>query len=174
MIGLEETSMCFQGGVHPSPEPSKGPDRRGFLRTAGLAGVGAAALGAVTAGPAAAAAAGPAAGLDAGWNPDPDGPRFTLAVMPDTQFMYWGSQGSVNPEPQEESFRYIIANSGKGSADNIVFMAHLGDLTEDAQGSSFSYVNKAFDIMDDAGAAYSVLAGTTTSAETTPAAARRT
>ena len=46
-----------------------------------------------------------------------------------------------------------------GSADNIVFMAHLGDLTEDAQASSFSYVNKAFDIMDDAGAAYSVLAG---------------
>ncbi|MDX6343947.1 MAG: hypothetical protein QOH87_4085 [Trebonia sp.] len=151
--------MCFQGGVHPSPEPSKGPNRRGFLRTAGLAGAGAAALGAVTAGPAAAAAAGPAAGLDAGWNPDPDSPRFTLAVMPDTQFMYWGSQGSVNPEPQEESFRYIIANSGKGSADNIVFMAHLGDLTEDAQASSFSYVNKAFDIMDDADAAYSVLAG---------------
>ena len=153
--------MCFHGGEHehPSPEPSNGPNRRAFLRTAGLTGAGVAALGAVTAGPAAAAGDAPAAGLGAGWNPDPDSPRFTLAVMPDTQFMYWGSQGSVNPEPQEESFRYIIANSGKGSAGNIVFMAHLGDLTEDAQASSFSYVNKAFDIMDDAGAAYSVLAG---------------
>jgi hypothetical protein len=155
--------MCFQGGEHPLPEQPQRPNRRSFLRTAGLAGAGAAALGAVTAGPAAAASAAsggaPAAGPDAGWNPDPDSPRFTLAVMPDTQFMYWGSQGSVNPEPQEESFRYIIANSGRGSADNIAFMAHLGDLTEDAQASSFSYVSKAFDIMDDAGAAYSVLAG---------------
>ena len=72
--------------------------------------------------------------------------------MPDTQFLYWGSQGSVNPEPQEESFRYIIDN-------NIVFMAHLGDLTEDAQASSFGYVSQAFDILDSQGAAYSVLAG---------------
>jgi hypothetical protein len=38
-------------------------------------------------------------------------------------------------------------------------MAHLGDLTEDAAGSSFQYVGQAFDIMDSHGAAYSVLAG---------------
>ena len=120
--------MCFQGGAHPAPEPSDGPNRRSFLRTAGLAGAGAAALGAVTVGPAAAASAATgasAAGLAAGWNPDPDSPRFTLAVMPDTQFMYWGSQGSVNPEPQEESFRYVIAN-GQGFGDNIeIGRAHV-------------------------------------------------
>src|SRR5579863_9723359 len=96
------------------------PGRRTFLRTAGLAGAGAAALGAVAAGPAAAAGAvnRPNRGreADAGWHPDQDSPRFTLAVMPDTQFLYWGTQGSINPEPQEESFRYIIANSGRGSA----------------------------------------------------------
>src|SRR3984885_2597595 len=155
--------MCIQGGVLPSPEPSNGPNRRAFLRTAGLAGAGAATLGAVTAGPAAAASAATGgrslASLGADWNPDPDSSRFTLAVMPDTQFLYWGTQGSVNPEPQEESFRYIIANSGSRSADNIVFMAHLGDLTEDADASSFGYVSKTFDLMDGAGAAYSVLAG---------------
>jgi hypothetical protein len=153
--------MCVEGGEHRSPEPSSGPGRRAFLRTAGLAGAGAAALGAVTAGPVAAASAAPASsrGLAAGWNPDPDSQRFTLAVMPDTQFLYWGSQGSVNPEPQLESFRYVIANSGTDCADNIVFMAHLGDLTEDAQASSFGFVNTAFDMMDEAGAAYSVLAG---------------
>src|ERR1700733_9928990 len=141
--------MCFQGGVHPSPEPSNGPNRRAFLRTAGLAGAGAATLGAVTAGPAAAASAATGhrslASLGADWNPDPDSSRFTLAVMPDTQFLYWGTQGSVNPAPQEESFRYVIANST--SEQNIVFMAHLGDLTEDAAASSFGYVNGAFDIL---------------------------
>src|SRR5215472_15147058 len=111
---------------HPSDgQPSTGPGRRTFLRTAGLAGVGAAAFGAVTAGPAAAAvsSSNAAQNADAGWNPDQDSLRFTLAVMPDTQFLYWGTQGSINPEPQEESFRYIIANSGKRSAGNTVFMA---------------------------------------------------
>ena len=151
---------------HPSSGPkSNGPNRRAFLRTAGLAGAGvagAAALGVATVSPASAAgatAAGQtaAAGYGAAWNPDPDSPRFTLAVMPDTQFLYWGSQGSVNPEPQEESFRYVIANSS--SESNIVFMAHLGDLTEDAQASSFGYVSKAFDILDDQRVGYSVLAG---------------
>jgi hypothetical protein len=32
--------------------------------------------------------------------------------MPDTQFLFRGSQGSVNPGPQEASFRYIIGNGG--------------------------------------------------------------
>ncbi|MFE2317171.1 hypothetical protein ACFXC8_29290 [Streptomyces sp. NPDC059441] len=45
------------------------------------------------------------------WNPDPTSLQFTVAVMPDTQFLYWGSQDSVNRTPQEESFRYIINNS---------------------------------------------------------------
>ena len=57
----------------------------------------------------------------------------------------------INPEPQEESFRYIIANSGRSQDGNIVFMAHLGDMTEDAAASSFSHVDQAFDIMDTHG-----------------------
>jgi len=77
--------------------------------------------------------------------------------MPDTQFLYWGSQNSINSVPPEESFRYVINNSGSGS--NIVFMAHLGDLTEDADPSSFQAVGQAFGMLDEHGAAYSVLAG---------------
>jgi hypothetical protein len=152
--------MCLQDGGNPSSQLAHGPNRRAFLRTAGLAGAGAAAFGTVTASPASAAVAPSASQRGIGtWNPDPASPRFTLAVMPDTQFLYWGSQGSVNPEPQKESFRYIIANSGHQTGDNIVFMAHLGDLTEDAQASSFQYVSQAFDILDSRGVAYSVLAG---------------
>jgi Concanavalin A-like lectin/glucanases superfamily/Calcineurin-like phosphoesterase len=150
--------MCRQDGENPPSQTSKGPGRRAFLRTAGLVGAGAAAVGPLSAGTASAAVT-PSA-IDTGpWNPDTESPRFTLAVMPDTQFLYWGSQGSINPEPQAESFRYIIDNSGHKSSNNIVFMAHLGDLTEDAQASSFQYVGQTFDILDSRGVAYSVLAG---------------
>ncbi|MBV9447134.1 MAG: metallophosphoesterase [Streptosporangiaceae bacterium] len=158
--------MCRQHGENPPPRTPDGPDRRAFLRTAGLAGAGAAgaaALGPLTASSASAATASAAAmrsPAEVGrWSPDTGSPQFTLAVMPDTQFLYWASQGSVNPEPQEASFRYVIDNNGDGPGRNIVFMAHLGDLTEDAQASSFQHVSQAFGILDSHGVAYSVLAG---------------
>jgi hypothetical protein len=123
-----------------SDQESAGPSRRGFLKSAALAGAGASLIGK------------PAFGKSVNWRPDTDRPQFTLAVMPDTQFLYWGSQNSVNRTPQEESFRYIVEN-------NFVFMAHLGDLTEDADATSFAEVDKAFDILDSHGVAYSVVAG---------------
>jgi hypothetical protein len=119
-------------------------NRRAFLRTAGLAGAG------ITA--ATALAPAQAAAESGRWNPDPTSQQFTVAVMPDTQFLYWGSQNSINPAPQEESFRYVIDN-------NIVFLAHLGDLTQDGDPTSFQAVGKAFDVLDSRGVAYSVLAG---------------
>src|SRR5262249_49179332 len=138
-----------------------GPNRRSFLRTAGLVGAGAAAVGPLGALPA--FAADPQQFQQprnvGRWNPDPDSLQFTLAVMPDTQFLYWGSQNSINSIPQEESFRYVINNSGSDSGNNIVFMAHLGDLTQDADPSSFQAVGQAFELLDQRGVAYSVLAG---------------
>ena len=151
--------MCRQDGANPPSTPA-GPGRRSFLRTAGLVGAGAAAAGPLSAGTASAAVARAASPVDIGrWSPDSESQQFTLAVMPDTQFLYWGSQGSINPEPQAASFRYIIDSSGDESGNNIVFMAHLGDLTEDGQASSFQYVGETFDILDSRRVAYSVLAG---------------
>ena len=152
--------MCSQDGEKRSGTP-EGPGRRAFLRTAGLVGAGAAAAGPLSAGTASAAVTRAARSpVDIGrWDPDPESLQFTVAVMPDTQFLYWGSQGSINPEPQEASFRYIIDNSADESGNNIVFMAHLGDLTEDAAASSFQYVGETFDILDQRRVAYSVLAG---------------
>ncbi|WP_225812748.1 LamG-like jellyroll fold domain-containing protein [Streptomyces spinosus] len=151
--------MCTHADTS-SHEPA-GQSRRGFLRNATLAGAGAAAagIGAPLLGePAAYAADAAGSGGTGTWSPDPDALQFTLAVMPDTQFLYWGSQDSVNRTPQEESFRYIIRNSGSGT-DNIVFMTHLGDLTQDADPTSFDQVDKAFSLLDAHGAAYSVVAG---------------
>jgi hypothetical protein len=89
----------------------------------------------------------------AAWRPDPDSPQFTLAVMPDTQFLY--SYPSITPEPQLASFRYIL-DRGNG---NIVFLAHLGDLTEDGLAAEFQHVSDVFGVLDAHGAGYSVLAG---------------
>ncbi|HEY0249345.1 MAG TPA: LamG-like jellyroll fold domain-containing protein [Gryllotalpicola sp.] len=150
------------------PQPTAGPagpSRRGFLTTTALAAAGAAAVGvAGSATPALATENHNSQGSHSGsgatgtWRPDATALQFTLAVMPDTQFMYWGSQDSVNPEPQQASFRYIINNSGTPD-NNIVFMAHLGDLTEDADPTSFQAVGKAFTTLDSHGVDYSVLAG---------------
>ncbi|MEV0844637.1 LamG-like jellyroll fold domain-containing protein [Streptomyces sp. NPDC049954] len=155
--------MCTHDDT-PSQTPD-GQSRRGLLRNAALAAAGAAAVGvggsALGASPAFAADAeksGESGGRGRTWSPDATSLQFTLAVMPDTQFLYWGSQDSVNREPQEESFRYVIDNSGAPD-HNIVFMAHLGDLTEDADPLSFQQVDKAFALLDSHGAAYSVLAG---------------
>lgn len=157
--------MCVDHGHGGSPSQTPAGPSRHFLRNSALAGAGAAALGAVGVG----VGANPAFASEltnsgrpvasGSWDPDPNSLQFTLAVMPDTQFLYWGTQNSINAAPQEASFRYIISNSGNASGNNIVFMAHLGDLTQDADASSFDQVGTAFDVLDSKGVAYSVLAG---------------
>src|SRR5215475_2341572 len=154
--------MCVHHSSDESPAPAPtAQSRRGFLRNAALAGAGAATLGSLEATPAFAndAERSTTPGKVGRWNPDPTSLQFTVAVMPDTQFLYWGSQNSINSAPQEESFRYIINNSGSDSGNNVVFMAHLGDLTQDADPSSFQAVGQAFELLDQRGVAYSVLAG---------------
>jgi hypothetical protein len=130
------------------------------LQNTGLAGAGAAAFGVSMTGTASAAtAASSSRAITGTWEPDPGSPQFTIAVMPDTQFLYFDE--SIRPEPQKASFRYVINNANRkdGKGDNIVFMAHLGDLTEDGLASEFQHVGPVFDILDQRGVAYSVLAG---------------
>ena len=149
--------------------------RRTFLRTAGLLGAGATALasGAAVFGPAASAAAGPADGAPAApaanpydvtaidtadphakWSPDPDNPVFTLVVMPDTQYLF--DEDRIHPAPLEASFRYILRGDGH---DNVVFLAHLGDITQNGQEREFAAAGSVFEMLDRQQAAYSVLAG---------------
>ncbi|HEY3482700.1 MAG TPA: Tat pathway signal sequence domain protein, partial [Streptomyces sp.] len=157
--------------------------RRAFLRNAGLLGAGATALasGATVFGPApgAAAATGPAGaaalgasaaghsgagiyditGIDTSdpggcWDPDPENPVFTLVVMPDTQYMF--DEDRIHPAPMEASFRHIL--SGDRDA-NVVFMAHLGDITQNGQAREFAAAGAVFEMLDHKKAAYSVLAG---------------
>ncbi|GGU56868.1 LamG-like jellyroll fold domain-containing protein [Streptomyces daghestanicus] len=151
--------------------------RRAFLQRAGALGVGAGAAGLLAA-PALttpAHAAG-AARTDRGdddpygrattgrgrrgtWRPDPDSPRFTVVVMPDTQYLF--DQDRIHPAPVEASFRWVLDPEGRagGNDENIVFLAHLGDVTNNGLPEEYAAATEVFGLLDRAGASYGVLAG---------------
>ncbi|GAA0614841.1 LamG domain-containing protein [Kutzneria viridogrisea] len=121
--------------------------RRTFLRGAGLLGAGVAATSALG------ATAAPAGASPLSWQPDPDDPRFTVVVMPDTQYLFDADRG--DSAPLDASLRYVLG----GSEDNIVFLCHLGDLTEHGQPGEIEQIGQSFRALDRQRAAYSVLAG---------------
>jgi hypothetical protein len=151
----------------PTTPPSSALSRRGFLLTSGAAGaLGVAGLGGAL--PAAAATAADAAVTDtakaktpaaqqgpgARWKPDTASPRFTIAVLPDTQYLFDGA--AIHPEPLEASLRYVLAERDR---HNIVFLAHLGDVTQNGAANEIQAASAQFTLLDKAGAAWSVLAG---------------
>jgi hypothetical protein len=103
----------------------------------------------VTGVPAASASAWHAAG-----RPDPENPRFTLAVVPDTQYLFDLDRGDA--APLTATFEYLAERRG---VDNIVFTAHLGDVVENAHASEFAQADPVFAVLDRARMPYSVLAG---------------
>ena len=135
------------------PPVSGAPSRRTFLRGAGLVGAGAAAAGVlgVAAQPALAAEASAATGSG---KVDPEDPRFTIAVIPDTQYLFDADRG--DPAPLTASLRYILDHREE---HNIVFAAHLGDVVENAAAAELAAAGKVFDIFDKRKMPYSVLAG---------------
>ncbi|MEU1853201.1 LamG-like jellyroll fold domain-containing protein [Streptomyces sp. NPDC019990] len=138
--------MCISHDQATGEAPQAGAARRGFLRATALLGATAAA---VTALPAVDARAQPT-----GWRPDPRSRRFTLAVMPDTQYLFDGP--SIDKAPVEASLRYLLEHGGE---ENIVFLSHLGDLTQNGAQDEFAAIGEAFRLLDRRGVGYSVLAG---------------
>ncbi|MGW0836445.1 LamG-like jellyroll fold domain-containing protein [Streptomyces prunicolor] len=128
-----------------------GAGRRSFLRATAL--LGAAATAGVTL-PTAAEAAPNSASAKASWRPDTDSRRFTLAVMPDTQYLFDGP--SIDKAPIEASLRYLLEH---GKDENIAFLSHLGDLTQNGAKPEFAAIGEAFRLLDRRGVGYSVLAG---------------
>lgn len=149
--------MCSPLHQPDTPFPA-GASRRTFLRATGLTGAAtaaaAAAGGLAAAAPASALPRQEAADNVAAWRPDPDSPRFTLVVMPDTQYLFDGA--SINAAPVEASLRYILDH---GRDENIVFLSHLGDLTEHGLHEEFAPLGEAFELLDRRRVGYSVLAG---------------
>ncbi|MFI6805001.1 LamG-like jellyroll fold domain-containing protein [Streptomyces luteogriseus] len=138
--------MCTSHDHDPGEAPQAGAGRRSFLRATALLGATAAA---VTALPAATAQA-----ASSTWRPDPRSRRFTFAVMPDTQYLFDGP--SIDKAPVEASLRYLLEH---GREENIVFLSHLGDLTQNGAKEEFAAIGEAFRLLDRRGVGYSVLAG---------------
>ncbi|MEU3485531.1 LamG-like jellyroll fold domain-containing protein [Streptomyces massasporeus] len=138
--------MCTSHDHDLGEAPQAGAGRRGFLRATALLGATAAAVTALPAVTAEAAAA--------TWRPDPRSRRFTLAVMPDTQYLFDGP--SIDKAPVEASLRYLLEH---GREENIVFLSHLGDLTQNGAKEEFAAIGEAFRLLDRRGVGYSVLAG---------------
>ncbi|WP_405592751.1 LamG-like jellyroll fold domain-containing protein [Streptomyces sp. NBC_01092] len=141
--------MCTSHDHAQGEAEQAGAGRRGFLRATALLGAAATAGVALPTVAEASTAATPA-----GWRPNADSRRFTLAVMPDTQYLFDGP--SINPAPIEASLRYLLEH---GRDENIVFLSHLGDLTENGAKEEFAAIGKAFELLDRRGVGYSVLAG---------------
>ncbi|WBO62651.1 LamG-like jellyroll fold domain-containing protein [Streptomyces camelliae] len=142
--------MCTSHDHNQGEAAQAGAARRSFLRATALLGA------AATAGlglPAVAEAA--PAGAN-GWRPDTESRRFTLAVMPDTQYLFDGP--SIDKAPVEASLRYLLEQGGE-SGENIVFLSHLGDLTQNGAQAEFAAISEAFRLLDRRGVGYSVLAG---------------
>lgn len=89
-----------------------GAARRSFLRATALLSA------AATAGVALPAVAEAAPATASNWRPDSDSRRFTLAVMPDTQYLFDGP--SIDKAPVEASLRYLLE---QGKEDNLVFLS---------------------------------------------------
>ncbi|MET7700692.1 LamG-like jellyroll fold domain-containing protein [Streptomyces sp. NPDC005485] len=138
--------MCTSHDHEQGEAAQAGAGRRSFLRATALLGA------AATAGVALPAVA--EAADKSGWRPDTQSRRFTLAVMPDTQYLFDGP--SLNPAPIEASLRYLLEH---GKEDNIVFLSHLGDLTQNGAPEEFAAIGGAFELLDRKGVGYSVLAG---------------
>lgn len=93
------------------------------------------------------------AGAAAGGPFDPASPRFALAVMPDTQYLF--DADSSDPEPLKAAFRHL--NQQRADA-NIAFLTHLGDITEHGSAHEIALASDAFRTIDGR-LPYSVLAG---------------
>jgi len=91
---------------------------------------------------------------------DPDSPRFTLAVLPDTQYLFDDDHDQrFQPAPVEATLRYLVAPDAAVREDrNIRFLAQLGDLTEHGNAQEMMLADRAFRRIDGR-LPYSVIAG---------------
>ena len=93
------------------------------------------------------------------------GSRFTLAVLPDTQFysrydapsggsMFADRYGS---NPYDSQAHFVVDNA---EALNIPFTSHLGDVVDEADvPDQWDIANHAMSILEDGGMNYSILPG---------------
>lgn len=76
---------------------------------------------------------------------------FTLAVIPDTQYLFDGE--SLHPEPLSETMKYL------SGLEDLAFVAHLGDVVQNGLAQEVAAAKKPFDILVKKKIPFSVIAG---------------
>ncbi|MEV4579933.1 LamG-like jellyroll fold domain-containing protein [Nonomuraea jabiensis] len=122
------------------PHPSLG--RRALLQAAIAAPAAGTLIGAA-----------PAQAATGGGRFDRESPRFTIGVLPDTQYLF--DEDRSDPAPVRQAFRFL---TGERESRNIAFMTHLGDVTEHGTDEELGLASDAFKSLDGR-LSYSVLAG---------------
>jgi hypothetical protein len=84
---------------------------------------------------------------------DGDSPRFAVAVLPDTQYLF--DADSADPDPLQATFRYLVQEREEA---NIAFLTHLGDVTEHGTEDEIELAARTFRTLHGK-VPYSVLAG---------------
>ncbi len=84
---------------------------------------------------------------------DKTDPRFSIAVLPDTQYLF--DADSSDPTPLKATFRYLL---DQRTEDNVAFLTHLGDITEHGTDQEIALAGATFRAIDGR-LPYSVLAG---------------
>ncbi|GAB3763822.1 LamG-like jellyroll fold domain-containing protein [Microlunatus parietis] len=79
--------------------------------------------------------------------------RFTVAVLPDTQYLF--DEGGSDSEPVAATLRHLV---GEHRRSDLVFLAHLGDVTEHGTEAELRQADAVFQAIDGK-LPYSVLAG---------------
>jgi hypothetical protein len=151
--------------VPSSHDHPPAPVGRRLLGLPAFAIAGALALGGVAASPLAASAepaSEPAArSVEAADSDDDRASRFTLAVLPDTQFYSRYSADQFIPrygaDPFSVQTEWLAENA---DALKIPFVTHLGDVVDRVnQNKEWVAADAAMDTLDEAGLPYSILAG---------------
>ncbi|WP_020014451.1 LamG-like jellyroll fold domain-containing protein [Promicromonospora sukumoe] len=98
------------------------------------------------------ASAAPLSATPQAGRPDAAAARFTIAVLPDTQYLL--DDGGSDAEPVRATLRHLVREQAQ---DNIVFMTQLGDVTEHGTATEMRAASRAFEAAGRL--PYSVLAG---------------
>ncbi|MGO4454580.1 LamG-like jellyroll fold domain-containing protein [Arthrobacter sp. RAF14] len=93
----------------------------------------------------------PATGQGADGRGTSGGRTFTLAVIPDTQYLFDGD--SLHPEPLEATVAWL------SRLDDLAFVAHLGDVTQNGRQREFAAAAGPFNTLKSRRIPFSVLAG---------------
>lgn len=88
---------------------------------------------------------------------------FSIILLPDTQYYTQEAKGSTNV--YNKQLQWIANNKTK---ENIKFVAHLGDITNNNYVSQWEVASHAHEILDNAGIPYSMITGNHDYIGTTP------